>query len=494
MHQMTNYEVLNAHELGKLINRGELKASEVIDYFIQRIERINPIINAFTYTDFTYAKAKAKEIDEKVAKGLDCGVFAGVPFALKDFLPNKKGTPSTFGGVPILKAIDDTDSEFLKAMEAMGGIFIGKTNAPSFGFRATTDNYQFGPTKNPFNLKLNAGGSSGGSAAAVASGLVMISEGGDAGGSIRVPAAWCNCFGLKPSVGLIPHINRPDAWSTTHPYCFNFGLTKSVLDAAYILQQMAYYDSQDPISAPLAKRDYVKELAIDKQLKIAYTYDFDLFEVESEVKEQFTQTILKLQTMGYQTEEVHFNFHTSGIDLAKKWCLSISIDTYFDLLNYKRQGIDLFGEYSVQLPKEFIKWNKEVAKLKATDLRDFNYMRTDILDNLENVLKDYDLIISPVTAIKPVKNSKMQGETKGPNKLNGKAVEPLIGFTETFLVNFSGHPAASIPFGLFSDNIPFGLHVIAKKYQDLKILNFAYTIEKEFDWHKYYKIVKTVNY
>ena len=483
------FKDLNAYEVGQLVNSGKVKAVDVVKYFIDRIEKYNSSINAFTYTDFSYALSKAEEIDRRVQNGENCGAFAGAVYALKDFLPNKVGTPSTFGGVPILKSIDQENSEFQKAMETLGGIFIGKTNAPSFGFRGTTDNFQFGPTKNPFNLKLNAGGSSGGSAASLAAGMVLISEGGDAGGSIRIPAAWCNTLGLKPSVGLIPHINRPDAWSTTHPYCFNFGLTKSTKDSAILLNQMARFDENDPISAPLIKKDYVKSLKIRKDLKIAYTLDFDLFEVEEDVKEEFNKAILKLKMQGFNLEEVHFNFKNDVMTLSDKWCLSISIDTYFDILRYQKEGIDLFGEYKDQVPKEFIKWNKAVSRLKAIDLRDFNYLRTDVLDNLENILKDYDLIISPVTTTKPVKNSKKKGETKGPNKINGKRINNLIGFSETFLVNFTGHPAISIPYLLFDDQIPFALHVISKKYQDELLLQFAYTIEKEERWQKYYAVL-----
>lgn len=205
-------------------------------------------------------------------------------------------------------------------MERAGGIAVGKCNAPAYGFRGTTDNKLYGPTSTPFNVEYNAGGSSGGSAAAVADGLVPIAEGGDAGGSIRIPASCCNLVGFKAGIGTILERVRPDAYSITHPYCHGGGECKTVEDAAILLNYMAAYDPKDPNSyerqSPI---DYVKEIAKPiPNLRVAFTYDFDLFEVESEVKECVRDTAEKFKQYGAIIEEVHFNFKHTAKELSEQ--------------------------------------------------------------------------------------------------------------------------------------------------------------------------------
>ena len=259
---MIKLEELSASELGFLVNEGKIKPKEVVKYFEERILKRNESINAYVYTKFEEAYEVAFKQEKLLKEGKKLGPFAGVPYALKDFLPNKIGWTNSHGGVKCLVALDEFNSAFNEAMEKAGGIPLGKTNAPSYGFRGTTDNKMYGPTSTPFNLKYNAGGSSGGSAAAVADGLALIAEGGDAGGSIRIPASYCNLYGFKAGIGTIPNIVRPDGFGTTHPYCFNGGLTKTVLDAAILLNYMKGYNPFDPFSNN-NDIDYVKEMNKD---------------------------------------------------------------------------------------------------------------------------------------------------------------------------------------------------------------------------------------
>ena len=210
-------ERLSAAELGRLIRAGHVTPTEAVSFFAARIERRNPSLNAFVYTRIEDALQAAKQLEQRLHDGEDPGPFAGVPFALKDFLPSKRGWTNSHGGVRSLIREDPFDSEFCRAMELAGGVALGKTNAPAFAFRGTCDNKLYGPTSTPFDVRYNSGGSSGGSAAAVADGMIPIAEGSDGGGSIRIPAAWCGCFGFKASVGTIPSICRPDGWTATHP-------------------------------------------------------------------------------------------------------------------------------------------------------------------------------------------------------------------------------------------------------------------------------------
>ena len=365
--------------------------------------------------------------------------------------------------------------------------FVGKTNAPSYGFRATTDNKLYGVTKNPFNTLYNTGGSSGGSAAAVADGMVLIAEGGDAGGSIRVPAAFNNLFGFKAGVGVIPSVSRPDAFSASHPYCFNGGLTKTVKDAAILLNEMSRYDSKDPLSKPLNK-DYVFELEKDLSgNKIAYTVDFDVFSVEESVKIKFLAEIEKLKNLGFSLTNVHFDFKHTALEFARLWCLGITVDPAIELNLLKEKGIDLLKYNKDDFPEEFIFWKEKCDKASIMDLYKFNLGRTEVLDEFEKVFSEYDFILSPISCISGIKNSD-DLNTHGPDEINGVKVDPLIGWCETFLANFSGHPSASIPFGFINDNIPFGIQAISKKYHDQDLLALSYMIEKLKPWKDNFKI------
>ena len=481
-------ERLSASELGALVNAKKITPTEVVDFFASRIERINPSLNAFVYTRFEEARKRAKRLEERLNNGENIGPFAGVPFALKDFLPSKKGWPNSKGGVKSLISIDDHDSIFCETMERAGGIAIGKTNAPTYGFRGTTDNKLYGPTHNPFDLSRNSGGSSGGSAAAVAAGLLPIAEGGDAGGSIRIPASWNNLFGFIPSVGTVPNLSRPDAWAATHPYCHSGGLTKTVQDSAILMNLMMHYDYRDPLSARIEKIDLLQEMHKPiKDLRIAFTYDFDLFEVESEIKEKVLDAAKELLKAGAIIDFVHFNISVSQNDLAKLWCQTISADTAIEIELSKLSNRNILELAKGELPEEFVRFNEEVKKGTLLDLYRFNIIRTELFDAFENVFDNHDIIISPVTCCLPVINAD-NGLTVGPTQINGKAINPLIGFAQTYLVNFTGHPAASVPIGLSESKLPIGMQVIGRRYRDGDVFAVAKTFEDLRPWKSHYDI------
>ena len=486
-------EYMSATEIGRLVNNKELKALEILDFFRNRIEERNKRINAFVYTKFEEAEQKALEVEKRIMQGLQVGPFAGVPFGLKDFLPNKPGWTSSHGGVECLISTDTCYSEFCKAMEHAGGIAVGKTNAPAYGFRGVTDNRLYGPTSTPFNVRYNSGGSSGGSAAAVADGLVPIAEGGDAGGSIRIPANWCNLFGYKPGVGTVPSVLRPDAWSATHPFCFNFGLTRTVEDAAVLLDYMSYYDPRDPYSSIKYVNSFQETCSrVDESFlkgkKIALTLDFDLFEVEEEIKDMIKATARSLEKEGCIVDIVSFNFKHNATQMSDSWCQSLIFDSVIEIEADKKRGNDYIKEHPEQFPEEIQYWIDKCKNSSIQDLYTFNLIRTDILDNFRDKLDMYDFIISPVSCCHPVLNAEDRN-TKGPTHINGKEIDPLIGWSLTYLVNFVGYPAASIPAGISKDGFPVGLHVIGDKFKDIEVLKFSRAFELLHPWKDNFKLI-----
>lgn len=485
----------SALELGKAVNSKQISPTEILDEYEKRIAEINPKINAIVYTKFDEARIRAKEIEEKLAKGEYVGPFAGVPVGLKDFLPSKKGWTASHGGVKSLVTIDEYDSEICKAMEKFGAIVIGKTNAPAFGFRGTTDNKMYGPTSTPFNPEHNSGGSSGGSASAVAAGLLAIAEGGDAGGSIRIPAAWCGCFGFKPSAGLIPSVCRPDAWTATHPYCCGGPITRTIDDAANVISGMIRHNLRDPLSIPTPPdlvRNILSRFHIisGRKFRIGYTFDFNLFpDPEDEIKEAMIRAIDTFKLLGYQVDPVAFNFKHSKAELEDAWLRGINIDTSVDCELDKQKGFDLIKDHAEDLPEAFIKWTNIAIKSTMLDYRKFHEVRTDILDAHQDIFDNYDIIIAPISGCMPVKNSD-DFDTKGPEYIKGVKVDPLIGFGYTFLENMIGTPAASVPIGLGKDNLPIGLQVIGKRYRDDEVFAICRQIETAMPWKDYYKEIK----
>ena len=483
-------EKITAVELGDKVNAKEISPVEVIEYFEKHVEQHNPALNAFVYTKFDEAKEEAKLLEKQILKGLDKPLpLAGVPVGLKDFLPAKKGWTASHGGVKSFITVDQEDGEVYKAFKKLGAIAVGKTNAPSFGFRGTTYNKMYGNTNNPFNTKYNSGGSSGGSCAAVGGLLVPLADAGDGGGSTRIPAAWCNCFGIKPSAGLVPSVCRPDAWTATHPYCCPGPVTKTTLDSAIVLSEMMRYDPADPISVPLPHKNFVMaRKAGVKDMKIAVTYDYDLFpSVNPQIKSAVDRTAKLLEDAGAKVEYVHFNFKYNVDRMVQEWLRSISVDSAVDLeLMRRKTGFDLIGDHADDLPEQFIKWNDIAFCSTMLDYRRFHEVRTDILDAHVNVFKDYDVILSPVSSCLPVLNT---DDTCGPSS-PGEDTESLIGFCQTFLQNMTGNPAASVPAGLSNEYLPIGVQLVGKRYFDEDVYKVAGVIEERAPWINYYNNIE----
>src|SRR5713101_2633653 len=238
---------VSAAELASRIRRREISPVELMRATIERIERRNSSLNAFVYLDPDQAMDRARAAEAAVTSGATLGPLHGVPAAMKDLFDFKPGWPSTFGGVRALRdQVIDAYCPYAERMERAGAILVGKTNSPVMGLRGIADNYLFGPTRNPFDLTRNAGGSSGGSAAAVADGLVPFAEGTDAGGSIRIPAAWCNLVGFKASFGRNPVVIRPNAFGGSMPFMGEGPISRTVEDAALAQSVLAAYDPRDP--------------------------------------------------------------------------------------------------------------------------------------------------------------------------------------------------------------------------------------------------------
>jgi amidase/aspartyl-tRNA(Asn)/glutamyl-tRNA(Gln) amidotransferase subunit A len=485
---MSDIDKLSATETALAIRERQVSATEVMEAAIKRIETADPKLNAFVYTSFDEALDSAESADLAVARGDKLGPFHGVPTAMKDLFDFKPGWPSTLGGIPQLKEnIADNKCGFVDRMESAGAIFVGKTNSPAMGFRGTTDNVAFGPTSNPFDVTRNAGGSSGGSAAAVASGMLPLAEGTDGGGSIRIPAAWTNTVGFRASAGRTPSLVRPNAFANTLPYLFEGTITRTVNDAIVALGVLQGAHPGDPNCHDMVNDFSDAGLRGIKGMRIGYSPNLDVFPVEAEVSNVVSEAVKAFELAGAHVEEIKIGLNRDQREYSDVWCrLFVPIMRHsFDAI--KESGLDLLSaEHRHGLSPDLLDWVERVGPgYSADDLfRDLS-VRTEVFDAYQSVFGKYDLIISPTVTAMPVKNA-TDGNTKGPSQINGIDIDPLIGWCPTFLTNFTGHPSVSVPAGLGASGLPVGLHIVGRRQADGDVLAAAAAFERLRPWVQHY--------
>ena len=481
------YSYLGAAELARLIRAREVSPVEVMEAAIARIEARNPSLNALIFTDFAGARAEAKKAEAAVMAGGDLPPLHGVPAAIKDLFDFKPGWPTTYGGVRALKDnIAQFHCVFADRIEKGGAILVGKTNAPVMGLRGVTDNYLFGPTGNPFDTAHNPGGSSGGSAAAVADGILPLAEGTDAGGSIRIPAAWCGVYGYKASFGRVPVVIRPNAFAGDLPFVFEGPIARSVEDAALAMSVLDGYHPLDPLALD-EKVDYAAALKRPiKGMRIAWSPDLDVYPVDPRVAEVVKRAVAAFADAGAIVEEVKVGIKLDQKALSDLWyrlMMPLNLATFEAHLSW---GQDLLGRHRDDFPPEYLHWIELGQRMTAADQRRDQVLRSEIYDAVQSVFASHDLLVTPTLSTLPVKNE-VGGNTHGPSEVNGVAVDQGIGWCLTYPFNFTGHPAASIPAGL-ADGLPVGMQIVGRRYADADVFAASAAFERLRPWASTYRI------
>ena len=475
-----------AAEISAAVKARSVSALEVVEAAIGRIERRDVSLNAFVYRGFDDARSRARDVDAQISRGEDPGVLAGVPTAQKDLFNFYPGWPSTFGGITPLKDFRlDMKTTFPARTEAAGAIVLGATNSPVAGFRATCDNPLFGPTRNPFDLSRNSGGSSGGSAAAVADGMVPVAGATDGGGSIRIPAAWCGIYGFQPSFGRVPLVMRPNAFAAANPFISEGPVSRTVEDAALVMSALAGPDRFDPYTVS----DTVDWIgAIQKPvggLKIGFTPNLG-FPVNPEIAEQVSRSVRAFEAAGMIVEEIDITLPASHRELTDLWCRMIAGNMVPLFDGFKAQGLDILGDFRGSIPDELVHWMDIARMMTPADVNRDQVLRTQVYDMLQGLLARYDIIACPTTSCLPVPNGG-NGNTMGPVKVAGEAINPLIGFCLTYFTNFCGNPAASLPAGMIN-GLPVGLQVIGRRMADADVLAVSAAFEAARPWRDAYAI------
>ena len=476
---------VSASELALRIRQRELSPVELMDACIERIERRNPSLNAFIYTGFDEARERAREAESAVVSGEELGILHGVPTAIKDLFDFKAGWPTTFGGIRAFRDfIADFHCVFAERAERAGAILVGKTNSPVMGLRGTCDNPLFGPTSNPFDVELNSGGSSGGSAAAVADGLLPFAEGTDGGGSIRIPAAWCGLYGYQASFGRIPAVVRPNAFGNTRPFLYEGPLTRTVSDAALALDALAGPDVRDPFSLQDTGDFSAAVRRSIRGMRVAYSPDFGVYPVDPVIATAVADAIRAFEQAGAHVEEIDLRLPYDQSELSDLWYRQIMMVNIDAVENFKNLGVDLLADHRDDLPQPYVAWIERMYASTIAELSRDHSVRTAIYDALQGVFDSYDVLVTPTVTGMPVPNGD-DGATPGPSSVNGVEVDPMIGWCPTYLTNFTGNPAASVPVG--SDNgMPIGMQIMGRRGADTDVLAASAAFERIRPWQDLY--------
>jgi amidase/aspartyl-tRNA(Asn)/glutamyl-tRNA(Gln) amidotransferase subunit A len=473
-----------AVELAKLIRAREVSVVEVTSLHLQRIERRNPALGAYVCVCAEEALASARERQRQLDRGERVGSLHGLPVAIKD-LEDVAGVPTRSGSRATPSSPAAEDAIFVQRMREAGAVFLGKTNAPEFGHKGTTDSLLFGPASSPFRAGTNAGGSSGGAAAAVADGLAAIAQGGDGGGSIRIPAALCGVYGIKPSWGRVPHVYRPGAFPFT-PFVSHGPLARTVQDAALMLAAMVGPHPRDPLSIPDEGLDLLGacERSIEG-LRVAYSPKLGVFPVSAEVSEVVARAVGALEQAGALVEEVEPQIAHSQQELSDVWLRSVAVQYAQMVAGFRVQGVDLLAAGTDGLEPDVLHLVHEGEEISALGCKLDDIVRTQVFDAVQDVFADYDLLVSPTCSVAAVENA-TDGGTVGPSEVDGEAVDPLIGWCLTHPFNFTGHPAASVPAGLTDDGLPVGMQVVARRHREDVVLAASAAVQRSRPWaHAY---------
>jgi amidase/aspartyl-tRNA(Asn)/glutamyl-tRNA(Gln) amidotransferase subunit A len=475
-----------AAELARGIACLDLSPVEVVDAFLRRIEAKNPKLNAYITLLEDQARHAAREAERALTSGAALGPLHGVPVAIKDLFDYKAGVRNTFGSKVFVDYVPNVTTTYVERIERAGAIILGKTNVPEFGHKGITDNLLLGPTSTPFKPGKNAGGSSGGSAAAVAAGLAAVAQGTDGGGSIRIPASFCGVYGFKASYGRVAAAGRPNAFGSHTPFIFSGPLARTVEDAALLLQVMAGPHPRDPFSLPDDGTDYIAATRKGARgLKIAYSPNLDVFPVDARVAAVVDEAVKTFEGVGARVERVKIGIRRPQQELSTLFWQELGVQYGEMAESFKREGTDLLGSRRDELTPEFAALLESVQSIRAIDYRVGDWMRTEVFDAFQDVFETYDLVVSPTLAVPPVDNAG-DGNTLGPRRINGEEVDPLVGWCLTYPVNFTGHPAASIPAGLTAEGLPVGMQIVGRRFHDATVLAASAALERVRPWRHTY--------
>ncbi|MCM3903091.1 MAG: amidase [Pyrinomonadaceae bacterium] len=450
---------ISISEAAELLRQKQVSPVDLATACLDRIERFNPVLNAFITVTHESAMAQARVAEDEIQRGKWRGPLHGIPVGLKDLI-DTAGVRTTCGSALFADRVPTEDADVVQRLKRAGAVLIGKQNLQEFAYGGTSASSHYGAVHNPWNLKHIAGGSSGGSAAAVAAGMCFAAIGSDTGGSIREPAAFCGIVGLKPTYGRVSTRGVfPLSWSLDHvgPICRN------VRDAALMLEAIAGYDVLDPTCVDWPTEEYAKALSVKTDFRIGLVRQPFFEDLDTDIELAINEAIEVIRNMSHVSSQV------IEVDLPSVPTAVQASEVYAIHKNYYANSPELYRP-----------WMRERLAQAAT--ADTVAYVTDrfALERLRrttgDVFAEVDLLITPTTPVPPITIE--EASTMSPHP----AGEVWLRNTRPF--NAYGLPTISIPTGFTSAGLPIGLQIAGPRFGEGKVLAFAHAFEQATDWHK----------
>ena len=479
---------LTVHELQEKLKNKELTVTEITKAYVDRINEKEKDVQAFITLTTDDAIKQSKEIEDKINKKEISGDLAGIPIGIKDNIC-KKGVKTTAASKMLENFVSPYNATVMEKINNENLITLGKTNMDEFAMGSSTETSYFKKTKNPWDLNRVPGGSSGGSAAAVASNMVPWALGSDTGGSIRQPAGFCGVVGLKPTYGLVSRFGLI-AFASSLDQIGTF--TKDIKDTAILLNVIAGHDEKDSTSATVEEKDYTKCLKNDvKGLKIAVPKEFFGEGINEEVKDALEKAIEKYKELGAKVEEVSLDI--ANYALAAYYIIACAEASSnlgrFDGIRYGYRTPNYTNLKDIYVNSRSEGFGDEVKRriilgtyVLSSGYYDAYYkkaqkVRTLVKNKFDEIFKNYDVILTPTS---PTTAFKIGEKSDNP-------LEMYLSDICTVSVNIAGLPGLSMPCGVDKNGLPIGMQLIGKHFDEETILNAGYTYEQATKFREKYK-------
>jgi len=488
MTDIAEYDDYDATGLAELVRKGDVTPSELLEAAIQRVERRNPDVNAVVQTMYTEGRRTLDQLPD--------GPFKGVPFLIKDLVSAYANVPMRMGSRFMRDYVPTRHSELVQRWLRAGVVPFGKTNTPEFGIVGVTEPELFGPCRNPWDVRTSPGGSSGGSAAAVASRMVPMASGGDGGGSIRIPASCCGLFGLKPTRGRTP--TGPHNGELWQGFAIEHVLTRSVRDSAAMLDATHGPDPGAPYVAPAPERPFLQEVGADPgRLRIAFSHEpFLRSNVRQDCIDAVENAVALLQDLGHEVVEARPQL--DGRKLGMDFLIVLAGEVAAEIAECESivgRGVE-FKDVETETYLLYSLGQHFTAGRFSKATRDLQKMGRVVGD----FFTDYDILLTPTLARPPVEIGELKlkglqgrayelaarvraGSLMDRFGLLEQAAEQMFDYTPfTFLFNVSGNPAMNVPLHWNGAGVPIGVQLVGGFGQEGRLLRLASQLEEAKPW------------
>ena len=448
-----------ASELARLVRSREISPVEVIEDCLARVERYNPAVNAIVTLN-PRALEEADELERRLLRGDEVGLLAGLPVGIKDVTP-VAGLRTTYGSTLYRDHVATEDALVVQRLRAAGAIVLGKTNCPEFAAGGATFNDVFGRTRNPWDPTRTAGGSTGGGAAGLATGMIALAEGTDLGGSLRIPASFCGVVGLRPSVGLVPTYPADWLWDTLQ---VEGSIARTAEDVALMLQAVSGPSPLSPLAQPRDGRNFVAAVGrgVSPDLRVAYCRDVAGIGIDPEIEKVCASAVRGLRDVGITVEDIELD-----LSFARQPFLALRGLWFVAQMFPRLDMLDHFGRNVAGNIR---------AGLETTtrDLGAAEAARTKIWQRFRDLFRTFDHLLTPCMAVPP-----FPVEQNYPETVAGKKMETYVDWiAPTFVLSLTGLPVVSVPCGRDPEGLPVGLQIVGRPQGEEAVLALASQVQR----------------